>query len=206
MSLPPHDYAKKLIEVAESDLKAAEVLLKSWMYQQAVFYLQQALEKAVKAAALELELITPGETRKELDPRSSYKYSSRALTAIYMLKACRDYGFEVDFERILQSLEFCANVLRMFFDKLEQYAEGLAPETISILEDALGSADIQRMLKLLARALRGAEELVNVLESRAFGWEPLDDSNVAELEEALEKLSKALIPRAENLASEVFSF
>jgi len=77
MSLPPHDYAKKLIEVAESDLKAAEVLLKSWMYQQAVFYLQQALEKAVKAAALELELITPGETRKELDSRSPYEYSSR---------------------------------------------------------------------------------------------------------------------------------
>jgi len=57
MPLSPHDYAKKLIEVAESDFKATEVLLKSGMYPQAVFLIQQALEKTIKAGALELGLI-----------------------------------------------------------------------------------------------------------------------------------------------------
>jgi len=62
----PHDYAKKLIEIAESDFKAAEVLLNSGMYPQAVFLIQQALEKAVKAIALELNLITPKVAEKKL--------------------------------------------------------------------------------------------------------------------------------------------
>jgi len=63
---PHHDYAKKFIEVAESDLKATEVLLKSGMYPQAIFLIQQALEKAIKAIALELNLITPEDVGKEL--------------------------------------------------------------------------------------------------------------------------------------------
>jgi len=62
----PNPFAKKLIEVAESDLKAAEVLLKSRMYPQAVFLIQQALEKAIKAVAIELEVITPEEARKDV--------------------------------------------------------------------------------------------------------------------------------------------
>jgi len=133
---------------------------------------------------------------------------SQALTAVYMLKAGRSYGFEVDFERALQGLEPCAEVLRMFLDELKQYAEGSAPETeaVSILEDAFRTTDVQRMLKRLSRALQGTEKLANALKHRVFGWELLDDSDVAELEEVLEKLSKALSSRAEKLASEVFSF
>jgi len=42
------------------------VLLKSGMYPQAVFLIQQALEKAIKAIALELNLITPEDVWKEL--------------------------------------------------------------------------------------------------------------------------------------------
>jgi len=66
MSPSSHNYAKKLIEIAESDLKAAEVLLNDNVYPQAVFLIQQALEKAIKAIALELNLITPKVAEKKL--------------------------------------------------------------------------------------------------------------------------------------------
>jgi len=59
MSLSPHYYAKKLIGIAESNLEAAEVLLNGNVYPQALFLTQQALEKVIKAVALELNLITP---------------------------------------------------------------------------------------------------------------------------------------------------
>jgi len=133
---------------------------------------------------------------------------SQALTAVYMLRAGRSYGFEVDFERALQALEPCAKVLRMFLDELKQYAEGSAPETeaVSILEDAFETADARRILERLSRALRGAEKLADALKRGAFGWGLLDDSDVVELEEVLERLSKALSTRAEKLAGEVFSF
>lgn len=51
-------------------------------------------------------------------------------------------------------------------------------------------------MKQLAGALRGAEKLVNALKSGAFGWELLDDDDVAELEgSALEKLSRVFSPK-----------
>jgi len=133
---------------------------------------------------------------------------SRALTAIYMLKAGRNYGFKANFEKTLQNLESCAKVLRMFFEELEQYAEGLAPETeiVSMLEDAFGTTDSQKMLKQMTEALRGVEKLINALKSGTFGWEILDDRDVAELEELLEKLSRALSTRVERMAGELFGF
>jgi len=133
---------------------------------------------------------------------------SRALTAIYMLRAGRVYGLKVDFEWTLQTLEPCVKVLRMFLEELEQYVEGSAPETdaVLILEEAFGTVDAQKIVEQLNTAIRGAEKLINALKSGAFSWELLDDDDIAELEEALEKLSKTLSTRAEKLASEVFSF
>jgi len=95
MRSPVYGYTKRLIEVAESDLKTAEVLLKSGLYPQAVFLIQQALEKAIKAVALELNLITTEETREKLGHYIVEKLIDRVMDrarALYaaLLRMCRE--------------------------------------------------------------------------------------------------------------------
>jgi len=50
-------YARNLINTMMIDLEASHVLLESKLYPQAVFHLQQAMEKAIKAILVYLSLV-----------------------------------------------------------------------------------------------------------------------------------------------------
>lgn len=56
----------ELIDLAISDLKAAELLFQYRLYPQAVFMTQQSLEKAIKAILLKLKLIRSQELRQKI--------------------------------------------------------------------------------------------------------------------------------------------
>jgi len=58
--------AVKLIDVALSDFEASKTLFERKLYPQAVFMLQQSLEKAIKAALLKLNLIHPDELERKI--------------------------------------------------------------------------------------------------------------------------------------------
>jgi len=128
MRSPVYGYAKRLIEVAESDLKAAEVLLKSKIYPQAVFLIQQALEKAIKAVALDLGLITPEDAERELGHYIVERLIDRVMDharALYaaLLRMCREGDKRCC--RISEEIELAAGYWFAFFWRLAEVAEEL---------------------------------------------------------------------------------
>lgn len=50
---------QQLIEIVESDLSASKVLYEQGLYPQSIFYLQQSIEKLVKALGVKLKVIEP---------------------------------------------------------------------------------------------------------------------------------------------------
>lgn len=59
-------FAREFLASAKSDLKAARHLYQGGCYPQAVFYLQQCVEKGMKSYSVSLGLINESEARKEI--------------------------------------------------------------------------------------------------------------------------------------------
>ncbi len=55
--------AETFLEIAKKDLEAAKCLYDREMYPQAIFYLQQSVEKAAKSFALKMKMIEEGELK-----------------------------------------------------------------------------------------------------------------------------------------------
>jgi HEPN domain-containing protein len=66
----------KLVKIAQRDFEAAKVLFKENLYANAVYTLQQAIEKAAKAILIKLDLIR---TEKELSKRIGHGVSRNVL-------------------------------------------------------------------------------------------------------------------------------
>jgi len=138
---PFHGYAKRLIEVAESDLRAAEVLLESKIYPQAVFLIQQALEKTIKAIALELDLITPRDAKRKLSHYIVERLIDRVVDRarvlyVPLLRMCRE-GDERSC-RVLNEMELAAGFCFAFFWRLTEVAEELGGRKCNIKAPTYG--------------------------------------------------------------------
>jgi HEPN domain-containing protein len=57
-------FAETLFEIARTDLNAAKCLFDQEHYPQAVFYLQQSVEKATKSLAIDFDIIKEEEVIK----------------------------------------------------------------------------------------------------------------------------------------------
>lgn len=65
-----------LLDIAETDLAAARTLHQAKLYGQAVFSLQQAVEKTVKAVGLATRAIEPNELQREVSHRTIKVYAA----------------------------------------------------------------------------------------------------------------------------------
>jgi HEPN domain-containing protein len=54
-----------LIKIAQKDFEAAKLLFERRLYPQAIYMLQQSLEKAIKASLLKLDIIEPKRSLRE---------------------------------------------------------------------------------------------------------------------------------------------
>ena len=72
------DLSSTLFEIAKKDLGAAEVLYSTGYYPQAVFYLEQAVEKGTKSVAVEVGAVKPSEGDLKSIGHYSYRVYERA--------------------------------------------------------------------------------------------------------------------------------
>jgi len=71
---------KQLLEIAKQDMKASLLLYKNKLYSQAMFYLQQSVEKMAKAFAVHFGIITENELKKiSHNPLKIYKKTTDDL-------------------------------------------------------------------------------------------------------------------------------
>lgn len=63
-------FAETLFEIARTDLEAAKCLFEQELYPQAVFYLQQSVEKATKSFGLLKDIIKEGEVKESKDQKT----------------------------------------------------------------------------------------------------------------------------------------
>ena len=131
---------------------------------------------------------------------------SRALTSLYMLEmgVCEP---EVN-TRLLQSIQRCESILGRVLRDLELYINGRAPETmlVTLLIDAYGDVDVEKIKDSLLRAIQGLNKLVEMLKREVIDEHILEDEDVLELESVLSRLSDALSKRVGQIASEIYTF
>jgi HEPN domain-containing protein len=74
----------ELVKIADSDRRAADALLKAQLYPQAVFALQQAVEKTVKAIGLSTKIISTAELHGAISHRAInvYLFAMRKILAV----------------------------------------------------------------------------------------------------------------------------
>ena len=131
---------------------------------------------------------------------------SRALTSLYMLKM-RVCEPEVN-TRLLQSIQRCESILGRVLRDLELYINGRAPETmlVTLLVDAYGDVDVEKIRDSLLRAIQGLNKLVEMLKCGVIDEHILENEDVLELESVLRRLSDALSKRIGQIASEIYTF
>ena len=131
---------------------------------------------------------------------------SRALTSLYMLKM-GVHEPEVN-TRLLQSIQRCEGILGRVLRDLELYINRRAPETmlITLLIDAYGYVDVEKIKDSLLKAIQGLSKLVEMLKREAIDERALKDEDILELESVLRRLSDALSKRIGQIASEIYAF
>lgn len=131
---------------------------------------------------------------------------SRALTSLYMLKM-GVHEPEVN-TRLLQSIQRCEGILGRVLRDLELYINRRAPETmlITLLIDAYGYVDVEKIKDSLLKAIQGLSKLVEMLKREVIDERALKDEDILELESVLRRLSDALSKRIGQIASEIYAF
>jgi len=132
---------------------------------------------------------------------------SKTLISLYMIKAGLQEP-EINVEVLIRSIEKCRNILKKLLADLELYMNNEAPETelVTLLIDAYGDVNVEKIRDHLSRAIQGLEKLI-----KAFSCKPLDmgilkDRDVIELENTLRRISNTLSRKVERMASEIYAF
>lgn len=96
----------ELLEIAQSDRRAALALYQANQLPQAVFSLQQAVEKAVKAIGLSTRAIAPAELQSAISHKAINVYGQalRKIVAFAKTRAVEQKGFDM-LDRLLRRLE-----------------------------------------------------------------------------------------------------
>jgi hypothetical protein len=86
---------------------------------------------------------------------------SRALASIYMVKTGLREP-EVNVKMLIRSIKKCRVVLRKLLEDLDLYISDKAPETelVTLLINAFGDTDVEKIRGYLNRALQGLENLL----------------------------------------------
>jgi hypothetical protein len=90
-----HDKASKFIQAAAEDIRAADLLYQGTLYRPAIYHLQQATEKTVKAYLL---------AQSTLDVRRLRTHNSVLLFADFLEWALDEYGPMLEFLKQVQAL------------------------------------------------------------------------------------------------------
>ena len=64
-----------LLEIAKKDLEATKILFNNMLYAQAIFYLQQCIEKAIKSLGIKRKIITESDLWKEIGHKALKVFS-----------------------------------------------------------------------------------------------------------------------------------
>ena len=131
---------------------------------------------------------------------------SKALTSLYILKM-DVYEPKIN-TRLLQNIGRCEDILSKILRDIELYIDGRTPETVlvTLLIDAYGDVNIEKIRNSLLRAIQGLNKLVEMLKRGVIDECVLKDKDVLELEDVLKRLSDALSKRVGQIASEIYTF
>jgi len=131
---------------------------------------------------------------------------SKALISLYILKMGA-YEPEINTE-LLQNIGKCEGIISKILRDIELYINGRAPETmlVTLLIDAYGDVDVEKIRDSLLRAVQGLSKLVDMLRRGVVDECVLKDKDVLESENVLRKLSDALSKRVGQIASEIYTF
>jgi len=210
-------YARNLIDTAMIDFEASRILLESKLYPQAVFHFQQAIEKAIKAILVYLDLVEDVvDLKREIGHRiveKSYRYVISDVKNLYacLIEHC---GKTVD-EKLEETMEINEVLLKLEFST--GYWTGILltlPEWISELmsiEDFLHKRAIEEgegsSTNILSANLSGKEWLEEMhRQSVLLGNQILNNDNTVKgiqslignmLEVYTENLCKLLAPLSE---------
>lgn len=155
-----HITEKKLLSIAEDDLKASEILYKQGLYSQATYHLAQCVEKAAKAFALSFGIITGDELKRlgHRTPRAFLKILdeseigelAKALTQQYAPKATvdtTDYRHLV-YQEPLKIARMSYEEIRLLLDTLQKIEKDVTNSLSSILglfQKMLPNSDIPEL-------------------------------------------------------------
>jgi len=171
----------KYLKIARKDLEAAKCLFDRKLYPQSIFYLQQAIEKAVKSFGIWNKTITEAEAKKTIGHRAWKVYfkifdefKNKVLRLEEVLKKfpeLREAGLVKEFE---------INRLK----ELEKYQS-----TFSNEDDAF---NISFSMEKLQEILLEINKLKNELEGISFEKFEIDEKKVEDLKKEFYQLLEAI--------------
>jgi len=115
--------ALQFLATAQQDLKAARCLYENGYYPQAVFYLEQGVEKGLKSYSITLGIIDEDEARKEIShktlkiyKKSTEKFRQRVITLQENLKKVPQlesfFNQQINFADIIEQLDESLDQIR----------------------------------------------------------------------------------------------
>ena len=216
-------YARNLIYTAMMDFEASRILLESKRYPQAVFYLQQAIEKAIKAILVYLDLVEDiVDLKREIGHRiveKSYKYIISDVKNLYtcLIEHCKKTVNEklegtMEINEILLKLEFSTGYWTGILLTLPEWIFKLVSIENSLHERAIEEGEGSSTNTLSAK-LPGKEWLEEMhRQSVLLGNQILNNDNTIKdiqsligsmLEVYTENLCKLLAPLSERAKEEL---
>ena len=131
---------------------------------------------------------------------------SKALASLHMIEIGL-YERGVDVDTLIRNIRSCESILRKLLVDLELYISGKAPESelVTLLMEAYGETDVEKLKHHLKKAIQGLEKLTEMATYRPLDKDMLRDEDIAELENLLTLLSSTLSKKAEQMASELYA-
>lgn len=132
---------------------------------------------------------------------------SKTLISLYMIKAGL-HEPEVDVKVLIHGIKKCRNILMKVLTDLELYINNEAPETelTTLLIEAYGDVNVEKIRDHLGRAIQGLDKLIKTFSRKPPDTDILKDRDVIELENILRKLSDTLSRKVGRMASEIYTF
>jgi len=167
-------YVKALLDISKRDLEAAKILYENKLYPQAIFYLQQSIEKSTKCAFLSLGIIDVKDLRKISHNVViiSQKLFEKASERLKWLENLKDPKFEKKALEIFKKFKnvfgesFTIEEIERFRENIETYKRKLeklskAYSNASELASSLKDSDVVTALRQANSHLKELEKLKN---------------------------------------------
>ncbi len=178
-----------LLEIAKKDLEASKLLFSNGLYPHAVFYLQQAIEKAVKSFGIWYKIINEDEAKKYIGHKAwklYYKIFDEVLKMIPILEDYLNKLPELRNVRLIKefNLSQLKSILQDYEKQKEKYIKKASNLSYEELLNIINELNETRSLTILSNL---KEKLNEVLDTTLAKYRSAID--VKAIKEKLESIT-----------------